>query len=154
MSVCLRYAYNREDAIEILNDGFMKVFEHIDTFDENKPFRSWFRRILVNAALDHFRSNKKFRLYAEPEENPSEEQLQSFNASMLDARDILSLFNRLPELQRITFNLYEVEGYDHEEIAGLLGISPGTSRSHLSRAKKALRALYLETNREDRHAAV
>ena len=160
MSVSLRYTYNREDAIEILNDSFMKVFNHIKLFDESKPFKSWFRKILVNTALDRLRSEQRHRIHVSLEDLQTEsadltEELSQddFNAS-LSADMILGLFNHLPEAYRLTFNMYEIEGYSHAEIAAMLGVSPGTSRSNLSRAKKMLRLLYLQSQNKTRHEAV
>jgi RNA polymerase sigma factor (sigma-70 family) len=154
MSVCLRYASCREDALEVLNDSFMKVFQHIESFDTARPFKSWFRRILVNTALDHYRMNQKYRLHQPVDEDldlPGVEP--EFNRKM-SAEEILDLFAGIPEKYRIIFNLYEVEGYSHDEIAGLLDISPGTSRSHLSRAKKMLQRLYFEKQNNECHEAV
>ena len=154
MSVCLRYAPSRDDALEILNDSFMKVFDNLHSFDTMKPFKSWFRRIMVNTALDHFRSRKRMQIFrdAEPEEQESFNEPE-FGGS-LDAEEILKLFDNLPEIYRLTFNLYEVEGYNHDEIAGMLDVSPGTSRSNLSRAKKMLRVLYHKMKTKQRHEAV
>jgi RNA polymerase sigma factor (sigma-70 family) len=153
MSVCLRYASNRDDAMEILNDAFMKVFDNISRYDETKPFKSWFRRILINTALDHYRANKKFRLQVEMDEETFDVAVESEFVSM-DTDEILYLFARLPEIYKITFNLYEVEGYSHEEIAGMLDIAPGTSRSNLSRAKKMLKSLYFNNKKKQCHEAV
>ena len=150
MSVCLRYTYSRNDALEVLNDSFMKVFEHIQTFDETRPFKSWFRRILVNTALDHYRSNRNYRLYLSFDEDQMELAGKSDTGNPegydlnISSDLILGLFNQMPQQYRLTFNLYEVEGYTHDEIAGMLGISPGTSRSNLSRAKKMIKMLYQE----------
>lgn len=148
MSVSLRYTYSREDALEVLQDSFMKVFQHIGDFDESKAFKSWFRRIVVNTALDHYRSNRNYRLYVSYDEDEQElyemsddGEVESLELS-LSVDLILELFQQIPEHYRLTFNLYEVEGYSHDEIAGMLDISPGTSRSNLSRAKKMLRVLY------------
>lgn len=154
MSVGLRYAPSRDDALEIVNDSFFKVFDNLHSFDQQKPFKSWFRKILVNCALDHFRSRKRMQLFRElvPEDlEMADEPMLDQN---LDAEEILGLFEGLPEVFRITFNLYEVEGYNHEEIAGMLDISPGTSRSNLSRTKKMLRVLYTEMKKKQRHEAV
>lgn len=154
MSVCLRYAYSRDDAMEVLNDAFMKVFEGIRTYDETKPFKSWFRRILVNAALDHYRATRKYRINMALEDiDPDTGPLVEDNLTM-GADEILGLFDRIPDIYRVTFNLYEVEGYSHEEIAGMLDVSPGTSRSNLSRAKKMLRGLYLSQRNKTCHEAV
>ncbi len=142
MSVCLRYATSRDDALEILNDGFMKVFENISKHDQERPFKSWFRKILVNTALDRFRAGKRFRVSTvnEEVEVAGEPELSRW----MEAEEILSLLSGLPDLYRLIFNLYEVEGYSHDEIAGMLDIAPGTSRSNLSRAKTMLRKSYTE----------
>lgn len=153
MSVCLRYAPQREDAMEILNDSFYKVFKHISSYDAERPFKTWFRRILVNTALDHYRANSKYRLQVALDADEPDVPVEVFEP--LDADQILEFFACLPELYRIIFNLYEVEGYNHEEIAGMLDIAPGTSRSHLSRAKKLLRSLYLNHQQKKQcHEAV
>jgi RNA polymerase sigma factor (sigma-70 family) len=154
MSVCIRYAPNREDALEILNDSFLKVFENMKKFDEARPLKSWFRRIIVNTALDHYRANKKYRLQVEYEAEMMDAPVEMELDKHLETDEILDLFARLPEIYRITFNLYEVEGYNHEEIAGMLDIAPGTSRSNLSRAKKMLKALYFNDKKKQCHEAV
>ncbi len=154
MSICIRYNPNREDAIEVLNDSFMKVFDHLDTFDQNKPFKSWFRRILVNTSLDRYRAAKRFIIPVEidiadleiADKVPYEEEM--------NADQILGLIGKLPELYRMIFNMYEIEGYSHDEIAGLLDIAPGTSRSHLSRARALLRKQYLELKKNPYHEAI
>ncbi len=154
MSICLRYAPNREDAIEILNDSFMKVFQNISKHNESKSFKTWFRRICVNTALDYYRAQKKYRLQISYDDEyidaPEEPELDKW----LDSDEILALFAQLPEMLRITFNLFEVEGYSHEEIAGMLDIAPGTSRSNLSRAKKMIKKLYFNSKIQPCHEAV
>lgn len=154
MSVCRRYAPLQHDALEILNDSFMKVFENLNSFDASKPFKSWFRRIMVNTAIDYFRSRKRMQLFIEFEPAEPAITVEPENEGAIDAEAILKLFENLPEIFRITFNLYEVEGYNHEEIAGMLDISPGTSRSNLSRAKKMLRVLYAQMKTKQRHEAL
>ena len=154
MSVCLRYAPTREDALEVLNDSFFKVFDNLERYQRDRPFKTWFRRILVNTALDHYRSNKRFRIFLDAEPEEVEPGLEPVMEQALKAEEILRLFEGLPEVYRVIFNLYEVEGFNHEEIAGMLDVSPGTSRSHLSRAKKMLRKLYVERILDQRHEAV
>lgn len=160
MSICLRYAYGRDDALEILNDSFMKVFDHIREFDQNRPFKAWFRRILVNTALDHYRLGRRHRLCFSLEELEAEYGDVVLQISGDDADQafttgfVLSLFDSLPEAYRMVFNMYEVEGYSHDEIAAMLDVSPGTSRSTLSRAKKMLRILYAKMMNEASHEAV
>lgn len=143
ISVCLRYNSNREDAAEILNDSFMKVFQHIEDYRPDKPFRAWFRRILVNTCISHFRANFKKQEFYFLDNDWAEAGSQTyFPIHKLEAQDILKLLGELPEQFRVVFNLYEVEGFSHEEIAAMMDISPGTSRSNLSRGKKMLRSLY------------
>lgn len=155
MSVALRYSYSREDAQEILNDAFMKVFLNIGSFKRDGLFKSWFRKILVNTSIDHYRSIFKYRIQQDVDTGLEESlSVDDQVINKLSAQDILGLFNRLPYALRLTFNLYEVEGYSHDEIAALLGVSPGTSRSNLSRAKVALRRLYVQTHKEEGHEAV
>ncbi|MFO7979164.1 MAG: RNA polymerase sigma factor [Bacteroidales bacterium] len=149
MSVCLRYAACREDALEVLNDSFMKVFDNIRQYDSTRPFRSWFRRILVNTALDHYRAQRNHRLQVSLEVDTMDVDMEPDYYQKLSAGEILELLVRLPETYRITFNLYEVEGYSHDEIAGMLDISPGTSRSNLHRAKKMLQRLYIERENDN-----
>ena len=152
MSVCLRYAAGRNDALEILNDGFMKVFTNIEKHDQDRPFKNWFRKILVNTALDRFRAGKRFRISItiDEVEVAGEPELTNW----MEAEEILELLSDLPESYRLIFNLYEVEGYSHDEIAGMLDIAPGTSRSHLSRAKMMLRKSYMQKLNKPHNEAI
>lgn len=141
MSICLRYAHNRDEAVEIMNDSFIKVFENIKKYDVKHSFKSWFRRIIINTAIDHYRKNNKH--YNHLDEEAIDDEL--FDLSLvneLDLNDLMTLLNELPEQFRITFNLFEIEGYSHEEIASILNIAVGTSRSNLARAKKILRKAF------------
>jgi len=143
MSVCLRYAFHREEALEMVNDAFMKVFEHIDRYDSERPFKAWFRRILVNTALDHYRAARRYHTHMLTDQDVPETEYQATQELQLNAEDIIRLFDQLPPMQRLVFNLFEVEGYSHDEIGGLLDISPGTSRSNLTRARQRLQYLYI-----------
>ncbi|MDY0098899.1 MAG: sigma-70 family RNA polymerase sigma factor [Bacteroidales bacterium] len=152
MSVCMRYSRDKYEAMEIINDSYMKVLRSIREFDSSKSFRSWYGRILINSAVDNYRRNMKHLSHQQisSEMEANEEQEPTITAE-LSANEILSLFNRLPDNYRITFNLYEIEGYSHEEIGQMLEISPSTSRSNLARAKKMLRELYIRNfNPDDR----
>ena len=154
MSLCLRYVRNREDALEVMNDAFMKVFSHIKTFKQECSFKSWFRRVLVNTALDHYKSRGRYQLSQEWDETMSGKVAGESDVGQISADEILELFSLLPDQYRITFNLFEVEGYNHEEIAGMMDISPGTSRSNLSRAKHMLRYHYNKLKDKQRDEAV
>lgn len=154
MSVCIRYAPCREDALEILNDAFMKVFSNIKNFDKERPFRAWFRRILVNTSLDHYRTNRRYRLHIELDNEQIEAEPEMNHNVSLKTDEILALMDQLTPIQRLVFNLHKIEGYHHDEIAGMLHIAPGTSRSHMSRAVKKLAALFLAGQNERRHEAI
>jgi len=140
MGIGLRYCNNRNDALEVVNDAFIKVFKTMNNYDADKPFKAWLRRIIVNTAIDKTRREKK-HMWAEDLEM-AENIPQGVTAiEQLNARDILNLMERLPQIHRTIFNLYEIDGYSHDEIAGMLAISASTSRVYLSRGKEKLRAL-------------
>ena len=142
MSICLRYARTRETAEEILNDSFLKVFKSIKKYNSDYPFKSWLRRIIINTAIDHYRTTQS----KQPEyKNINMEIInQTKNKALdnLEIEDILHLLGKLSDTQRVVFNLYEMEGYHHKEIAEILSITEVNSRTYLKRAKEALRILY------------
>ncbi|MCF6366687.1 MAG: sigma-70 family RNA polymerase sigma factor [Bacteroidales bacterium] len=143
MSITLRYTKSREEAIEVLNDSFLKVFNNIKKFDINKSFKSWFRQITVNTSIDYYRKSKRMIL-TDDIENYESATFDTTEINELEVEDILKLLNSIPEHYAVIFNLYEIEGFDHNEIAEKLNISDSTSRANLSRAKKMLRELYAE----------
>lgn len=139
-AVCLRYAGNTEEAEDILQEGFIKIFKKLDSFRGEGSFEGWIRRIFVNTAIEHFRRKRYLQPVSEKEENT----LEGKDISVLDkmaAKDILALIKELSPGYRTVFNMYVVEGYTHKEIADMLGISEGTSKSQLSRAKVILQGL-------------
>jgi RNA polymerase sigma-70 factor (ECF subfamily) len=140
MTICLSYSGSRDEASEILNEAFFKVFNKIHTYKKGSSFKAWLRRTVVNTAIDYFRANKKFMFNVEMNEAITEET-DSDIVNDITAQEIFDLLQRLPEKYRITFNLFELEGYSHEEISEILNIPVGTSRSNLARAKQRLREL-------------
>ncbi len=136
-AVCLRYAGNAEEAEDILQEGFIKVFKKLDSFRNEGSFEGWIRRIFVNTAIEHFRRKKYLLPVTEKEENTIEGKYISV-LDELGAKDIMALVQELSPGYRTVFNMYVVEGYTHKEIADQLGISEGTSKSQLSRAKVIL----------------
>ena len=147
VGISLRYSLNRDDALEVVNDAFIKVFNAISNFNSNKPFKAWLRTILVNTAIDRRRKDLKFQLNVELENATS---MSSANViENLNAQDILKLMKQLPPIQLTIFNLYEIDGYSHDEIAVLLAIPVSSSRVYLSRAKEKLRNVL--RSEEQRH---
>ena len=136
-AVCLRYAGNAEEAEDILQEGFIKVFKKLNSFRSEGSFEGWVRRIFVNTAIEHFRRKRYLMPVTEKEENTIEGKYLSV-LDDLAARDIMMLVQDLSPGYRTVFNLYVVEGYTHKEIADMMNISEGTSKSQLSRAKVIL----------------
>lgn len=142
MSICLRYSKTREIAEEILNDSFLKVFKNIKKYNSDYPFKSWLRRIIINTAIDHYRTAESKPLKYKNINMEVINQTKNKALDNLQIDDILYLLRKLSDTHRIIFNLYEMEGYTHKEIAEMLNITEGTSRSYLKRAKEKLRTLY------------
>ncbi|UOR06852.1 sigma-70 family RNA polymerase sigma factor [Hymenobacter aerilatus] len=137
LSVCLRYLRHREDAEEVMIGGFVKVFRALDQYRNEGSFEGWIRRIMVNEALGQLR--RKEPLHLAIDDVPSTAAVTPATAdTQLQADDMLALLAELPAGYRTVFNLYALEGYSHPEIAELLGISEGTSKSQLSKARAML----------------
>jgi len=136
-AVCVRYSDSRESAKDILQDGFVTLFEKIGTYKGDGSFEGWMRKIFVNTALMALRKNDVLKHSEQIEEIPSGE-IAPTSANIIETIDlkiILDLISQMPAGFRAVFNLYEIEGYSHQEIAQALGISVGASRSQLSRSK-------------------
>ena len=145
LSICRLYTYSNDDAVSILNDSFIKAFSSIKKrkYNSSQPFKSWLRRILINTSIDNYRKNSKHFYHLEIEEVESIIPDTSI-IDNLDFEDILKLLDQLPEMHRLVFNLYEIQGFNHKEIAVKLKIGESTSRVFLTRAKKKLRVLFNE----------
>ncbi len=142
MSICIRYTHDENEAMEIVNDSYMKVLEGLSDYDSSRPFKPWYGKVLVNTAIDNYRKNLKHNDHLSINSiTESEEQEPEIEAE-LSVNEILTLYNHLPGNYKITFNLFEIEGYSHEEIGQMMGVTASTSRSNLTRAKKMLRELY------------
>lgn len=139
-AVCLRYSGNADDAQDLLQEGFIKVFNNIHRFRSEGSFEGWIRRIFVNTSIEHFRKKTNLYSISEAEENTIENK----DLSVLDSlseKDIMGLVQELSPGYRTVFNMYVVEGYSHKDIGTLLGISEGTSKSQLARAKGILQKM-------------
>ena len=136
--VCLRYSGNVEDANDLLQEGFIKIFKNITKFRGEGSFEGWIRRIFVNTSIEHFR--KKINVYNVTE--VQENTIEDYDLNILDTlaeKDIISLVNELSPGYKAVFNMHVIEGYSHKEIADILGINEGTSKSQLARAKGVLK---------------
>ena len=136
-AVCLRYSNNTDDAQDLLQEGFIKVFRNLDKFRAEGSFEGWIRRVFVNTSIEHYRRKINLTSTSEKEEFLIEDN--GWNAlDRLAEKDIIMLVQELSPGYRTVFNLYAIEGYPHKDIATMLGISEGTSKSQLARAKGIL----------------
>ena len=145
LGVCNRYARNSADAEDILQDAFIKVFDKIYQFKSEGSFEGWIRRIVVNTALKKYslrRYEKEVSGYEIKDRDESGMEPSAY--AHLTQKEILGLINNLPDGYRIIFNLYVIEGYQHDEIAEMLGIQSGTSRSQLVKARNMLQKQILQ----------
>lgn len=146
LGICMRYSRNRTEAEDVLQEGFIKIFRKIESFEGRGPFKNWLIKIMVNTAINHYKANKKH------------DQNEQFNAEKIDhiyddgtevhqpetkfdlsADDMMKMINNLPDGYRMVFNLYVFEGMSHQEIAEIMEIKVSTSKSQLSKARKYLR---------------
>ena len=136
-AVCLYYSKNKDDAEDLLHNGFIKVFQKIDQFKGDGPFEAWIRRVFMNTALEQYR--KKSILYSINENIDYPDYTDDADIiSQLSTNEIINLIQELSPAYQMIFNLYVIEGYTHKEISDLLGIAEGTSKSNLARAKAIL----------------
>lgn len=140
MNICLRYANNRYEAADVLNDGFFKAFTNIEKYDKSWPFKAWLSKIMYNASIDYYRTNLKWSQWVGFEKSDIKVNEVSIEHK-LDYEDLLKIIQKLPPTYRIVFNLYAIDGYSHEEIAEMIGITASTSRSNLHKARVKLQQM-------------
>jgi RNA polymerase sigma factor (sigma-70 family) len=139
LGVCQRYARSAADAEDILQDAFIKIFNKMEQFRFQGSFEGWMRRVVVNTALKKYSVSRYTKEVAGHEINERDEVIYEPAAyGHITEKELLELVHNLPEGYRVIFNLYVVEGYQHDEIAQMLGIQPGTSRSQLVKARNML----------------
>jgi len=148
MGVTLRYVEDRNDAEELVNDSFIKIFKSIGQFNGpkyndqlQKAFKGWIARISSRTAIDFLRSKRTF-LYVDDITEEQQPLIELNAISQLNVQDIMKLLNELPETHKLIFNMYEIEGFSHEEISKILNIPESSCRVYLTRAKNKLRELY------------
>jgi len=138
--ICLRYANNYHSGEDILQEGFIKVFNNIDKFRGDGSFEGWIKRIFINTAIEHYRKSTNHTGHAELEK-ASFKQVSEVAVENLATQDLLKLIQKLSPGYRTIFNMYVIEGYTHREIAEKLSISEGTSKSQLARARNILKKM-------------
>ena len=145
MGICLRYAGSRDEAAEVMNQGFFKVFTHIESYDVTRPFKAWLGKIMRNVSIDFYRANLKM---AYTEDLDSAEHISDGDVvdKNLHYDDLLAMVQQLPQAYRTVFNLFAIDGYSHEEIASKLNINIGTSKSNLHKARQKLKLMVLKAD--------
>ena len=152
MSICLRYCDTYDDAMEVVNDGFLKIFRSISTFNPRNnnyeaSLMAWMKSIMVHTAIDHYRKRKHDYLVNDIEEAHYEMSDSTESAvDMITYKEIMAVLQKLSPVYRTVFNLYVIDGYKHEEIAEQLNISVGTSKSNLSKARVNIQKMLKESN--------
>jgi RNA polymerase sigma factor (sigma-70 family) len=144
-AICLRYSKNQMDAEDILQEGFVKLFNNLNRFRGEGSFEGWVRRIFVNTAIEHIRRKNLNTAVGEGLENSIADKQKSALDSLYE-KDLIKTSRTLSDGYRTVFNMYAIEGYSHKEIAGQLGITESTSKSQFSRAKALLRTIITGTN--------
>ena len=138
MGICLRYAKRREEAEDVFQEAFVKIFKNLHKLKENQALSAWIRRLAVNLAIDNYRKNKKHYGHLTTEFCQESGDTDLTVLQSISNQELLGVINNLPQGYKMVFNLYVIEGYNHREISEKMGISEGTSKSQLSRARKML----------------
>ncbi|MCX7955184.1 MAG: RNA polymerase sigma factor [Bacteroidales bacterium] len=159
LPVCMRYSKNKEESYDILQEGFVKVFNNLSSFNFKGSFEGWIRRIMVNTAIDMFRKSKSSTLLTEPISDNSIEEIylndeEEKMIEELKGEIILNLIQQLPPAYRMVLNLYVFENLTHAEIAQLLGIKEGTSKSNYFKAKEKLKKLIIEYKKQHEYEII
>jgi RNA polymerase sigma factor (sigma-70 family) len=150
MTLCVRYAKDRDDALEMLNDAFLKIFIRIRQYDPTKgALYTWMRKIVINTAIDFLRKQQNVPVAEVALTNEEEPGIENEAVQKMNGDELLGMIRQLPAATGMVFNLYIVDGFTHREIASMLAISEGTSRWHLSEARRQLKLIIhlMETNR-------
>jgi len=149
MRMCIRYARDKDEAVELVNDGFMRVFVNMHKYDPAKPFRPWLSTIMINSSIDHYRKQIK-RIEMEELNAKHEMEDRESILSRINYEDLIKLVQKLSVSYRTVFNLFAIDGYSHEEIATMLSISVGASKSNLFKAREQLKRMLQRTQLLDK----
>ena len=137
MSICMRYVDNEAEAVSVVNDSFLKVFKNVKKYDLEKPFKPWFRKILVNTAINQLKKQKKFKMEVSMDEAKNISTREDA-LSRIGYQELMAMVQSLSLAYRTVFNMYVIDGFKHQEIAEKLGITVSTSKSNLTRARAKL----------------
>ena len=150
MAVCMRYAHDKDEAQDILQEGFIKMFNNVHKYRGEGNLEGWIRRIMVRSAISRYRKLKPMVL-VEDFADDSESFSNSYNAHGLEAKELMDMVQKLPQTYRSVFNMYAIEGYSHQEIGNTLGITELLSRTNLHRARTILKDMVNKLTANDMH---
>ncbi len=139
LGVCMRYAVDKMEAEDMLQNGFIRVFQKMGDYRGDGSFEGWVRRIMVHSSIEYYRKHHKMMQIVDIDESADEPSVKPLALANLDAKDLIALIQQLSPGYKIVFNLYAIEGYSHKEIAAIVGITEGASKSQLSRARTILK---------------
>ncbi len=145
LGVCMRYATDKMEAEDMLQNGFIKVFGKMADFKGEGSFEGWIRRIMVHSSIEYYRKHHKMMQLVDMETPGAEQLVNASAASNLEAKDLLAMIQTLPPGYKMVFNLYAIEGYSHKEIGEIMNMSEGASKSQLSRARTILKEMVNKT---------
>ena len=147
MSICIRYVKDEDEAVLVLNDSFLKVFNRIKKYNPDRPFKPWFRIVVVNTAIDYVKRKRKLEMNVELNEAQNATTREDI-LSRIGYKELIAMVQSLSLAYRTVFNMYVIDGFKHEEIAKTLGVSVGTSKSNLSKARARLQEMVAESLNE------
>lgn len=152
MSICLRYCRSLDEAKEIVNDGFMKVYQKLDQHETESSFKGWLRKIMINSAIDHYRKESKHYNHVEATADKAFESTVGTVLDDISYAELIGMIQYLSPGYRAVFNLHVIDGYTHDEISKILNISEGTSKSNLMKARENLKTMIEKANRKGAYA--
>jgi len=144
LGICMRYTRNKEEAVEVLNDSFLKVFQGIDKYNGSGALGGWIAKIVFYTAIDYVRKHTSYKKIIDLE-STYESEIESDVLDRLSAQELMGLVQKVTPASQSVFSLYAIEGYSHKEAAEMLGISVGTSKWHLANARKELKSMLMRT---------
>jgi len=151
LAVCMRYATDKDEAQDILQEGFIKIFRNMNNYRGDGSLEGWVRRIMVHAAISRYRKLKPIVLVEDFATDNEMPMSKSYNDNGLEAKDLMKLIQKLPKTYRSVFNMYAIEGYSHQEIGTSLGMSELLSRTTLHRARAALKEMIGKLTQREEH---
>jgi RNA polymerase sigma-70 factor (ECF subfamily) len=151
LAVCMRYATDKDEAQDILQEGFIKMFRNMNNYRGDGSLEGWIRRIMVHCAISRYRKLKLMVLVDDFAAESSMPMSKSYNDNELEAKDLMKLIQKLPKTYRSVFNMYAIEGYSHQEIGSSLGMSELLSRTTLYRARNILKDMISQLTMREQH---